>query len=130
MYWKQFDIDYPGCDGAKVCTANFYDFSKQLTCALLSHIMLSFLLQVHHGFYSAYNNTLLRSAVLTAVQQAKEFYGDVKVIVTGHSMGGAIAAFCGLDIHVTPFILDYFLILLCALAFCACMCLCIRQLGQ
>lgn len=73
MYWKQLDVDYPGCDGAKV----------------------------HHGFYNAYHNTLLRSGVLTAVQKAKEFYGDIKVMVTGHSMGGAMAAFCGLDLRLS-----------------------------
>ncbi|KAL6517183.1 hypothetical protein OROHE_017889 [Orobanche hederae] len=70
LYWKQLDIDYPGVDGA----------------------------MVHHGFYTAYHNTSLRPAVLNAVQKVKELYGDIKIMVTGHSMGGAMAAFCGLDL--------------------------------
>ncbi|KAL0367687.1 UNVERIFIED_CONTAM: Lipase [Sesamum radiatum] len=68
--WKQQLSDYPGVDDAKV----------------------------HHGFYSAYHNTSLRPGILSAVQEAKELYGDIKIMVTGHSMGGAMAAFCGLDL--------------------------------
>lgn len=72
LYWKQLDLKYPGTDDA----------------------------MVHHGFYSAYHNTTLRPAVLSAIEVAKDLYGDIKIIVTGHSMGGAIAAFCGLDLTV------------------------------
>ena len=62
--------------------------------------------QVHHGFYSAYHNTTVRPAVLDAVKRAKKFYGEnIKIMVTGHSMGGAMAAFCGLDLVVI--ILDF-----------------------
>ena len=57
-------------------------------------------MQVHHGFYSAYHNTTLRPGVLSAVESAKEQYGDIPIMVTGHSMGGAMAAFCGLDLTV------------------------------
>ncbi|KAL3812824.1 hypothetical protein ACJIZ3_014092 [Penstemon smallii] len=73
LYWKQLDINYPGVDDA----------------------------MVHHGFYSAYHNTSLRPGVLSAVQKAKEIFGNTKIIVTGHSMGGAMAAFCGLDLRLT-----------------------------
>lgn len=55
---------------------------------------------MHHGFYSAYHNTTLRPGVLSAVKTAKELYGDIPIMVTGHSMGGAMAAFCGLDLTV------------------------------
>lgn len=55
---------------------------------------------MHHGFYSAYHNTTLRPGVLSAVERAKELYGDIPIMVTGHSMGGAMAAFCGLDLTV------------------------------
>ncbi|KAK4433936.1 putative feruloyl esterase A [Sesamum alatum] len=72
LYWKQLDTDYPGVDDAKV----------------------------HHGFYSAYHNTSLRPGILNAVQEAKELYGDINIMVTGHSMGGAMAAFCGLGLHL------------------------------
>ncbi|KAK9076134.1 hypothetical protein SSX86_004467 [Deinandra increscens subsp. villosa] len=70
LFWKQLDFDYPGCTDGKV----------------------------HHGFFSAYNNTILRSGILDGVSRAKEAYGNLKIMVTGHSMGGAMAAFCGLDL--------------------------------
>ncbi|CAA0814274.1 alpha/beta-Hydrolases superfamily protein [Striga hermonthica] len=73
LYWKQLDIDYPGVDGA----------------------------MVHHGFYTAYHNTSLRPGVINAIQKAKELYGDIKIMVTGHSMGGAMAAFCALDLRLS-----------------------------
>ncbi|KAG7026291.1 hypothetical protein SDJN02_12792 [Cucurbita argyrosperma subsp. argyrosperma] len=55
---------------------------------------------VHSGFYRAYHCTTIRPAILNAVKTAKEVYGDLDTIVTGHSMGGAIAAFCALDLIV------------------------------
>lgn len=55
---------------------------------------------MHHGFYTAYHNTSLRPGILSAVEAAKELYGDIKIMVTGHSMGGAMAAFCALDLMV------------------------------
>ncbi|KAI3713788.1 hypothetical protein L1987_72374 [Smallanthus sonchifolius] len=70
LFWKQLDFDYPGCTDGKV----------------------------HHGFFNAYNNTVVRSGILDGVSRAKEIYGDLKIMVTGHSMGGAMAAFCGLDL--------------------------------
>ncbi|KAF2574784.1 hypothetical protein F2Q70_00005887 [Brassica cretica] len=73
LFWKQLDLNYPDMPDA----------------------------MVHHGFYSAYHNTTLRPAVLGAVQRAKISYGaNINIIVTGHSMGGAMAAFCGLDLVV------------------------------
>lgn len=72
LYWKQLDLNYPGMPDA----------------------------MVHHGFYSAYHNTTLRPAVIDAVKTAQKLYGDIDILVTGHSMGGAIAAFCGLDLKV------------------------------
>ncbi|XP_042064352.1 lipase-like [Salvia splendens] len=73
LFWKQLDINYPGVDGA----------------------------MVHHGFYNAYNDSSLRPGVLSAVQLAKKLYGDTDIMVTGHSMGGAMAALCGLDLRLT-----------------------------
>ncbi|KAK2630923.1 hypothetical protein EUGRSUZ_L03707, partial [Eucalyptus grandis] len=43
---------------------------------------------VHHGFYFAYHNTTIRPGL----------YGDINVMVTGHSTGGAMASFCRLDL--------------------------------
>ncbi|KAL6185933.1 hypothetical protein ACLB2K_042055 [Fragaria x ananassa] len=72
LFWKQLDIDYPGMPDS----------------------------MVHHGFYSAYHNTTIRPGILNAVARAKEFYGDIGIMVTGHSMGGAMASFCALDLRV------------------------------
>ncbi|KAL6648160.1 hypothetical protein ACP70R_012384 [Stipagrostis hirtigluma subsp. patula] len=72
MIWKQADLNYPNLPNAKV----------------------------HTGFYSSYNNTLLRPAIMNAVRKARKSYGDINIIVTGHSMGGAIAAFCALDLAI------------------------------
>lgn len=72
LYWKQHEINYPDMDDA----------------------------MVHRGFYTAYHNTTIRPAVLGAVERAKKFYGDIPIIALGHSMGGAMAAFCGLDLTV------------------------------
>ncbi|XP_056168672.1 lipase-like isoform X1 [Syzygium oleosum] len=72
LYWKQHDVNYPGMPGA----------------------------MVHRGFYYAYHNTTIRPGILDAVIRAKDLYGDINVMVTGHSMGGAMASFCGLDLVV------------------------------
>ncbi|XP_022740878.1 lipase-like [Durio zibethinus] len=72
LFWKQLDLNYPGMPDA----------------------------MVHHGFYTAYHNTTIQPGILYAVKKAKEFYGDLDIIVTGHSMGGAMASFCALDLTV------------------------------
>ncbi|OEL12621.1 hypothetical protein BAE44_0026365 [Dichanthelium oligosanthes] len=72
IIWKQVNLNYPDMPNAKV----------------------------HAGFYSSYNNTLLRPAIRNAVRKARKLYGDVDIIVTGHSMGGAIASFCVLDLAI------------------------------
>lgn len=73
LYWKQLDEKYPEMPDA----------------------------MVHHGFYFAYHNTTLRPGVLSAIKSVKELYGELDIIVIGHSMGGAIASFCALDLTVT-----------------------------
>ncbi|MCD9645193.1 hypothetical protein HAX54_033929 [Datura stramonium] len=64
LYWKQLDISYPGMEGA----------------------------MVYHGFYSAYHNNGHCVRVQSALERAKKLYEDIQIIVTGHSMGGAMAA--------------------------------------
>jgi len=67
-------------------------------------------LKVHIGFYSSYNNTVLRPAITNAVRKARKLHGHSNIIVTGHSMGGAIASFCALDLAVSdPQILNIYL---------------------
>ncbi|KAL5701363.1 hypothetical protein ACHQM5_026708 [Ranunculus cassubicifolius] len=72
LFWKQLDLNYPGMPDA----------------------------MVHRGFYYAYHNTTVRPGILHAVKRGKRLYGDIPVIVTGHSMGGAMASFCALDLAV------------------------------
>ncbi|GJN10741.1 hypothetical protein PR202_ga28860 [Eleusine coracana subsp. coracana] len=72
LIWKQLDLSYPSMPNAKV----------------------------HSGFFSSYNNTILRLAITSAVHKARVSYGDINVIVTGHSMGGAMASFCALDLAI------------------------------
>lgn len=72
LFWKQLDLDYPGMPEAKV----------------------------HSGFYSAYHNTTLRDGVVHGIQKTREAYGNIPIMVTGHSMGGAMASFCALDLIV------------------------------
>ncbi|XP_044981220.1 lipase-like isoform X2 [Hordeum vulgare subsp. vulgare] len=72
LFWKQLDVTYPGMPNA----------------------------MVHHGFYSAYYNTTLRHEILKSVQWAWKIYGRLPINVVGHSMGGALASFCALDLSV------------------------------
>ncbi|KAG8099154.1 hypothetical protein GUJ93_ZPchr0013g37820 [Zizania palustris] len=72
LIWNQLDMSYPNMPNAKV----------------------------HSGFFSSYNNTILRQAITSAVHKARKSYGDINVIVTGHSMGGAMASFCALDLAI------------------------------
>ncbi|KAJ4753534.1 Alpha/beta-Hydrolases superfamily protein [Rhynchospora pubera] len=53
---------------------------------------------VHRGLYGAYNNTSLRPAIVEAVDRIRESYGELPVMATGHSMGGALVAFAALDL--------------------------------
>ncbi|KAH8726276.1 lipase precursor [Phaeosphaeriaceae sp. PMI808] len=63
---------------------------------------------VHTGFYSSWLNT--RKVILPHVTKALEKYPDYKLVLVGHSLGGAVAALAGLDFkargwnpHVTTF---------------------------
>ncbi|CBX90406.1 hypothetical protein LEMA_P065320.1 [Plenodomus lingam JN3] len=63
---------------------------------------------VHTGFYSSWLNT--RKAILPYVTEALEKYPNYKLVLVGHSLGGAVATLAGLDFkargwnpHVTTF---------------------------
>ncbi|KAG0616241.1 hypothetical protein M758_5G101200 [Ceratodon purpureus] len=70
LYFRELDLDYPGVIDA----------------------------MVHRGFYAAYHNTTLRERVVGAVQDILQARSDLGVMITGHSMGGAMATFCALDL--------------------------------
>jgi hypothetical protein len=63
---------------------------------------------VHMGFYSSWLHT--RSVILPHVADALQKYPDYKMVLVGHSLGGAVATLAGLDFkargwdpHVTTF---------------------------
>lgn len=43
----------------------------------------------------------MHDGVVRGIKSTRELYGDVPIMVTGHSMGGAMAAFCALDLVVS-----------------------------
>lgn len=51
---------------------------------------------VHLGFYSAYKG--VAPLARTAIEQLKSQYRGSKLIITGHSLGGAMAVHCALDV--------------------------------
>ena len=51
---------------------------------------------VHTGFYTSWANT--RELVLPLVLKAHDEYPDYAITVVGHSLGGAVAAFAGLEL--------------------------------
>lgn len=38
---------------------------------------------------------------MRGVKNTRKLYGDIPIMVTGHSMGGAMASFCALDLIVS-----------------------------
>eukprot|EP00244_Chara_vulgaris_P010677 TRINITY_DN4995_c0_g1_i1.p1 TRINITY_DN4995_c0_g1~~TRINITY_DN4995_c0_g1_i1.p1 ORF type:complete len:346 (+),score=35.74 TRINITY_DN4995_c0_g1_i1:176-1213(+) len=55
---------------------------------------------VHTGFFSAYHNTTLRERIPVAFKSMMEAYPGLPTLITGHSMGGAIATLCALDLKI------------------------------
>lgn len=129
LFWKQLDLNYPEMPDAMVGAIIFVDLILLNSEVFTHQYILLLFWKVHHGFYSAYHNTSLRPAILNAVQRIMDLYGDIRVMVTGHSMGGAMASFCALDLTVSIFSRDiatihnvitlfYFLFNLNILCFC------------
>lgn len=53
---------------------------------------------VHKGFYEAYHHSELKPQVTAEVVRLLAENPAYSVAVTGHSLGGALASFCGLDL--------------------------------
>jgi predicted lipase len=70
-------VNYPGCSGC----------------------------QVHQGFYSAY--TGVAPLVRTMVSSLLSLYRGAKLVITGHSLGGAMAVLCSLDMKEIHGKVDY-----------------------
>lgn len=56
---------------------------------------------VHTGFYTSWRNT--RTEVLPHLYKALQEYPDYNVTLVGHSLGGAVAAFAGLELLARGF---------------------------
>lgn len=73
-YWKtDYDIPYPGSEGALV----------------------------HTGFFMSYNASDLAPNITTAVRALKAQYPNAPLYVAGHSMGAAMAHICAMDLKFT-----------------------------
>lgn len=73
-YWKtDYDIPYPGSEGALV----------------------------HTGFFMSYNASDLAPNITRAVRALREEYPNAPLYVAGHSMGAAMAHICALDLKFT-----------------------------
>lgn len=53
--------------------------------------------QVHKGFYSGFQ--MVRSQVMTQVQALKAKYPTATILVTGHSLGGALAVLAAVELQ-------------------------------
>ena len=85
---------------AAVSLLKTFILGRKMTKSKLGTYPLS-LHQVHRGFYAAYHNTTLRERVVGAVQDILQARSDLGVMITGHSMGGAMATFCALGLSVS-----------------------------
>jgi len=55
--------------------------------------------EVHNGFYNTYLS--VQSQVLTLVKEARTQHPDFSILVTGHSLGGAMAVHAALDLKLS-----------------------------
>jgi len=55
--------------------------------------------QVGYGFYQAYLG--IKSMVISSVIQLRQQFPTLPVVVTGHSLGGALASICAVDLYET-----------------------------
>eukprot|EP00192_Tetraselmis_astigmatica_P012282 CAMPEP_0117671388 /NCGR_PEP_ID=MMETSP0804-20121206/13305_1 /TAXON_ID=1074897 /ORGANISM="Tetraselmis astigmatica, Strain CCMP880" /LENGTH=384 /DNA_ID=CAMNT_0005479841 /DNA_START=170 /DNA_END=1324 /DNA_ORIENTATION=+ len=53
--------------------------------------------RVHRGFFNAYNTSTLRTFASGSVLALLNKYGEVPVTITGHSLGGALASLCAVE---------------------------------
>jgi predicted lipase len=60
---------------------------------------------VHSGFYVAYKG--VSSLVRTEVDRLLGLYKTAKLVITGHSLGGAMAVLCALEMKEVHGKVDY-----------------------
>ncbi|KAL7599682.1 hypothetical protein Lser_V15G25381 [Lactuca serriola] len=86
------------CVGLKVRVVGNDSGEKSLFCLVPLLILIGMLHITKSMHFTIFH--FVRSGILDGVSRAKEMYGELKIMVTEHSMGGAMAAFCGLDLAV------------------------------
>ena len=60
---------------------------------------------MHRGFYNAYSG--VASLVRAEVSRLMSLFKGAKLVITGHSLGGALAALCSLDMKSLHGKVDY-----------------------
>lgn len=75
--------------------ASLANWITDLNTAKLSNYDGIFGAKVHEGFYNAYSN--LRPQLQTALQALRAKYPNYEFLVTGHSLGGALADLAAVD---------------------------------
>eukprot|EP00192_Tetraselmis_astigmatica_P025377 CAMPEP_0117674544 /NCGR_PEP_ID=MMETSP0804-20121206/15100_1 /TAXON_ID=1074897 /ORGANISM="Tetraselmis astigmatica, Strain CCMP880" /LENGTH=422 /DNA_ID=CAMNT_0005483431 /DNA_START=67 /DNA_END=1336 /DNA_ORIENTATION=+ len=56
--------------------------------------------RVHSGFFRSYNNSALREAMLMSVLEMMDEHPGAPLHVVGHSLGGAMASICALEMRL------------------------------
>ena len=83
-----FTVIFRGTDDEKTFMADIKVWSKQLPYPTSTEV------QVHSGFIDAYLD--IRTQIHNHYKQHKDL---PKVLITGHSLGGALATLCALDLQ-------------------------------
>lgn len=89
------------CAGGLSAQFSLYPWSVY-TVSLCHCVLVLLSCQVHRGFYYAYHKSQLRPQVSAEVLRLLAAHPGYSVGVTGHSLGGALASLCGLDLTVCP----------------------------
>eukprot|EP00286_Rhodomonas_abbreviata_P020624 CAMPEP_0181310450 /NCGR_PEP_ID=MMETSP1101-20121128/12592_1 /TAXON_ID=46948 /ORGANISM="Rhodomonas abbreviata, Strain Caron Lab Isolate" /LENGTH=309 /DNA_ID=CAMNT_0023417079 /DNA_START=90 /DNA_END=1019 /DNA_ORIENTATION=- len=92
LYSYGVDANYPQCNATEE-DDGLGSFDRKPAC------------KVHSGFFDDWKS--VQYEVLNATQRAMAAHPTAQVWVTGHSMGGALAVFCALDVRLklnVPFV--------------------------
>ncbi|KAI9495081.1 catalysis At the Interface: the anatomy of A conformational change in A triglyceride lipase [Zychaea mexicana] len=78
-------------------SVSIQNWLADLTATLVPYPDASLTAYVHTGFLASY--TEVQSKLMSTVKSQMNAHSEYKVAVTGHSLGGATALLCALDLH-------------------------------